>query len=146
MVEMNMHRCDLQIMMRVMRTGQPSRQFPCVVVEDIGQGRNALTGRVVIDPRALETETRKIADGLGAVLIAIVFHERSKFGGEFVGHADGDALHLLSFPILPLHDQRYDVSSIFSYIDGTNKGPSAGRWRVGWRGRDCAAPQLVCPS
>ena len=95
-VEMNMHRRDLKIVMIVMCVRQSLRQFARVVIEDVGQGCDALSLRVVIDPRLLETEAGKVAQRLGSILVAVIVHEGGKFGGELVGHADGDPLHVLS--------------------------------------------------
>ena len=119
-IEMNMHRGDLKVVMRVMRIGQPPRQFPRVMIENIGERRDALTAHAVIDPRLLKTQAREIAHSLGSVLVTIAFYELGEFDGELIGHADRDPLHRLNFPILDR--SMYDDYSIFSYIIAPNKG------------------------
>jgi hypothetical protein len=98
MVEMDVHCRDLMVMMLVVRIRQPFRQFAGMVVEDIGQRRNALSGDAVVDARPLEAETSEIANGLRAVVVPLAFHERRQLRRKFVGHADCDPLHETASP------------------------------------------------
>jgi len=61
MVEMDVHRRDLVVVMLVIRIGQPLRQLASVVVEDIGERRDAIAGKALIDAGALEAEAGEIA-------------------------------------------------------------------------------------
>jgi hypothetical protein len=72
MVEMNVHRCDVKVMMRVMFLGQPRPQFAGLVIEDIGKRRKTLTGDTVIDSRSLQTQASKVAHSFGPIVIAVV--------------------------------------------------------------------------
>ena len=54
MVEMNVHRRDMKLVVRVMFLRQSRRQFPRVMIEDIGERRKTLTGHAVIDSRSLQ--------------------------------------------------------------------------------------------
>ncbi len=66
-IEMDVHCRDLMLVMFVVRTRQPFRQFARMVVEDIGQRRDAVSGDAVVDARPLEAKTRQIANRFGAV-------------------------------------------------------------------------------
>jgi len=94
MVEMNMQRRDLQLVVRVICPGQPLGEFPGVVVENIRKRRNAFSGDAVVGARPLEAKTRKIADRLRPVLIVMVSHEHGELGRKLVSHADRDSLHI----------------------------------------------------
>jgi len=121
-VEMNMHRRDLKIVMIVVRVGQPLRQLARVVIEDVGQRRDALSLRAVVDSRLLETEARQVAQRLGSIVIVVIVHERGEFLGKLVGHADGDPLHVLGLSNSADGDD-YDVSIGFSRAAARDKPP-----------------------
>jgi hypothetical protein len=55
MTEMNMHRGNLKLMMVVMRICQPVRQFPRVVVKNIGKCSNTFSGYAAVETHLLET-------------------------------------------------------------------------------------------
>jgi hypothetical protein len=97
-IEMNMQSGDLQLVMRVMRPGQPFGQFSRMVIEHIGKGGHAFPGHAIPYAGPLETQTREIADGLRPVLIPIVGHEGGKFSSKLVGHADRYPFRITVFP------------------------------------------------
>ncbi len=90
---MNVHRRDLKVMMIVLPIRQPFRQIARMVVENVGERRDALAGHAVIDPSLLETESREIAQRLGAIVVAVAFHEIGEFRGKLVRHANRHPLH-----------------------------------------------------
>jgi hypothetical protein len=93
MIEMDVHRGDLQVVMGMVRVGQALGEFARVMVEDIGERRNAIPCHALIDAGALEAKAREITNSLGSIVVAVAFHERGQFRREFIGHADRDPLH-----------------------------------------------------
>ena len=93
MIEMDVHRRDLLTVMLVVRIGQPLRQLAGMVVEDIGERRDAIPGDGVVDARALKAKTREIANRFRAIVVPLAGHEGGQLGRELVGHADRDPLH-----------------------------------------------------
>ena len=65
MIEMDMHGRDLQFMVRMMSVCQPLRQFTCVVIEYIGQRRDALAGHAIgVEPALRSVFTPLISTDL----------------------------------------------------------------------------------
>jgi len=93
MIEVNMHRRDVEVVMIVMRVGKPLGQFAGMMVVDIGQRRKSSTGPSALKPGMPQPKARQIAQGLRAVVISIAVHEGRQFSRELLGHADRDPLH-----------------------------------------------------
>jgi hypothetical protein len=104
MIEMDVHRRDLMVMMVVVRIRQPFRQFAGMVVEDIRERRNAVSGDAVAEARLPEAETGEIANGFRAVVVPLTFHERGQLGRKVVGHANCYPLHETASPAYATYD------------------------------------------
>ncbi len=93
MIQMDMQGRDLQLVMGVMRVRQPPRHVPCVVIEHVGQGGDAVAGDIAVEFRLFQAKPGEVADRFGPVVVVMRGHEISQFDGEFVGHADRDPFH-----------------------------------------------------
>ena len=111
-IEMNVHRRDVMAMMLVVRIRQPPRQLAGMVAEDIRQRGDAVSRNAAIDTRAIKAETREVANGFGAVIIPLAFHERGQLGRELVGHADRYPLH---GSVLRSREEAYDIFERLAY-------------------------------
>ena len=54
-IQMDVHRCDLKTMMRVVGIGQSLRQFAGLMIVDVGKGGDARTGDATVDARLFES-------------------------------------------------------------------------------------------
>lgn len=78
MIEMDMQGCDLEVVMGVLRAGEPPAEIARRVVVDIGQGRD--TGAVVLAIGVLVEAlprlqpAQEVAQGFGAARVAMLLH------------------------------------------------------------------------
>jgi hypothetical protein len=93
MIEMNVHRRHLQLVMRVMRRRKQLSQPASVVREHIAKRGDALSTHVGFDARPLKSEARQIADRLRPIVIVVGRHKGGELGRKCVGHTDRDTFH-----------------------------------------------------
>jgi len=92
-IEMHVQRRDLEVVMRMMRLGQPSRQLTRMMVVNVGQNGDALARDAVAEHSVREPVAGQIPDSLRTVVVPMPPHVPRKLGGEFVRHADGEPFH-----------------------------------------------------
>ena len=55
MIKMNMHRCDLKLMMTMVRVRQPLRQFTRVVIENVRERSDTFPSHATVEAHPFET-------------------------------------------------------------------------------------------
>ena len=83
-VQMDMQRRQHQIVAGMLRFRQSPRQFPLVVVIDVGQTADGMTGAAVSCTVLLHSAAQQIADRLGTVRIAAAMNEGVELGKQIV--------------------------------------------------------------
>ena len=92
-IEMHVHRRNVEVMVIVMRGCEPFRQFAGVMVEHVRERCETLAAAFRIQSGVLQAKTGEVSQGFRAIDIACALHEGAELCRKLVGHADRNALH-----------------------------------------------------
>jgi hypothetical protein len=92
-VEVNMHRRNDQVMVLVLRLGQPFGERPLVVIVDMGRIGDTVRTHFLCDPVGLDFAAQEVAHRLGTARVAALSDQSVEFPRQTFVDRHRDAFH-----------------------------------------------------